>query len=133
MAARASHVQVDEAHGRRWQVALEFLVAGTQPIDLAGVRVWRDNRGPRSDGSVHIDVCSPFDPRSLTRLAAEREVDRARRVIGQASADPRFAQLLASNRVVWELVWDYGQGSIRLASIDQQGRLAWEAGAAPAP
>ena len=126
-------MQVDEAHGRRWQVALELLAAGTAPIELAGVRVWRDSHGPRADGSVHIDVCSPIDPRSLTGLAAEREVARARQVISQASADPRFAQLLASNRVVWELVWEYGKGSIRLASIDQQGRLAWEAGATPPP
>jgi hypothetical protein len=89
--------------------------------------VWRDSHGRRADGSVHIDVCSPVDPRSLTQLAAEREVARARRVISQTSADRRFAQLLASSRVVWELVWEYGMESIRLASIDQQGRLAWEA------
>jgi len=34
-------VQVDEARGRRWQVALEQLAAETAPIDLQGLGVVR--------------------------------------------------------------------------------------------
>jgi hypothetical protein len=69
-------------------------------------------------GSVHVDMCSPVDPRSLSQPAADREVAHTCRVISQASADPRFAQLMASNRVVWELGRDYGQGS-HPAGIDR--------------
>jgi len=118
-------VHVDEPHGRRWEVALEVLAAGTATIEMAGVRVWRDTHPPRADGSIHIDVCSTVVPSFLTQSAAEREVARARRIISQASEDPRFAKLLASHKVVWEFVHHYGYGGVSLASIDQEGALVW--------
>jgi hypothetical protein len=119
-------MRVDEASGQRWELALELLANGVEPIDMADVRVSRNTHGPTADGRITIEVRSPASPSSHSRPAAEREVARARRVIAQASTDPRFARLLDTNEVAWELIWDYGMGSIRLAAIDDEGRLEWE-------
>ncbi len=66
---------------------------------------------------------------ALTTDGARAEVDLARATMRAAVAsDPRFGDLLDRYGCRWELVYDYGMGTVLLADIDDEGNLDWRPG-----
>lgn len=64
--------------------------------------------------------------RSRLQATAEKDLDDARRVIDNAGkVDPRFAQLFAESGVVFEYVYDYGMGSVSIATARREGPWVW--------
>ena len=76
----------------------------------------------------------PLDPLRGDGSAPERlggvattALTRARELIRSASkADPRFAALVADSDVLYEFVYDYGMGTLLVATARPDGPLTWK-------
>jgi len=97
---------------------------------LGSVELHRATSGPTADGVISVVVRSSTP--TPTEGAARAEVELARANVRVATvADPRLGELLDRYGSRWELVDDYGMGTLLLAHIDSDGNLAWEPGHRP--
>ena len=97
---------------------------------LGSVELHRATSGPKADGVISLVVRSST-PRP-TEGAARAEIELARANVQVATvADPRLGKLLEAYGSRWELVDDYGMGTLLLAHVDSDGNLAWEPGHRP--
>ncbi len=118
-------VTVDEASGQRWEAALSILAEG-------GFIVWRGLRltfrtqtgsGPPSVGpKLWVRVGTALDPAHLTPARAEAELRTAQGGIAELAGDSKeFADLISGHPISYELIDDYGKGSVRLATWTDEG------------
>lgn len=116
---------IDEPSGDRWQLALDLIENGEAAVSLAGDTQIRRSAGwPGADGHIYVGVVVDGD--TVSKQAAQSRVDEARRRVDDlAKADPRFAALVRTHGVIWELVADYGSGSVQLAGISETGKIHW--------
>jgi hypothetical protein len=115
-------LSVDEPHGQRWDLAIEFLNEGPDLIALGpGLLLNRDTAGPVSDGHIHIGVIA-----RAPKEQAQSEVDAAREFVQNlADEDRRFGSLLREFGMIWEYVGDGGTSTVTLAKIGEDGGLIW--------
>jgi hypothetical protein len=120
-------LSVDAPEGERWELALTLLESGEAPVWLGAVTVRRDAQGPTPDGLVHVEFPCNVDPDRATKGAAEADMAQALALVGVISAaDPRFEALLQRFWVVYEYIYDYGMGSILLATARADGTVDWQ-------
>lgn len=118
--------RVDAHGGERWELALDLLAAGNGSIRLGDeVEIGR-NTATRADGRVCFSILAANTPGQTTRLRAESDIREGMRWIEQSIArDPRLRQLCDGHGVTVDYVFDYGNGGVRLASIDATGEIRW--------
>jgi hypothetical protein len=83
----------------------------------------RNVAGPTADGviSIRMRVGERTD-----REGGQTALLRGRRTVEKtASADPRFARLLSQYGCHYEIVNDYGMGTVLLGEADRSGNLVW--------
>jgi hypothetical protein len=122
-------LHVSEPVGPRWELAKSLLDSGEAPVLLGNVRLWRSTSGPRADGRITVTVgvgerVSEASARESLRQAHET-------VDAVAAGDAGFAQLLHAHHPRWELVHDYGMGTVLIASEDADGNLVWPSNEPP--
>jgi hypothetical protein len=76
---------------------------------------------PRGSGSGQTP------PSSHLADLASSSLERARALIATAcAADSRFAALAAESDLLYEFVYDYGMGTLLLATASPTGPLTWK-------
>src|SRR2546430_114388 len=116
-------VIVDAPEGPRWELALALIDSGEAPVRLGEVEIWRNVAGPAADGVIRMTM--------RVGERADREVGNTalltgRRVVDEAaSAGSRFARLLGRYGCRWEIVSDYGMGTVLRGEADRSGNLVW--------
>lgn len=112
----------------RWKSALELLLSGSGSIDIGDLmRIgwWRG--GVPADPNVRVDIFSDSDPRFLTKAKALRLIDEGLDLIqALRTAHPELDALMAREPVKTELVYDYGKGSVRIATVATDRSITWE-------
>ena len=84
----------------------------------------RETSGPHADGRIHISVAVG---ESVSEAAARKSLRKAHDQIHTVAAiDETFANLLRDHRSQWELVHDYGMGTVLIATEDEEGNLVWQ-------
>lgn len=118
-----SGITVDAPRGWRWELAITLIDSGDAPVRLGEVEIWRSTAGPNADGVIRMTVAVGED---TDREVAKAALVRGRLVVGHAAvADPRFARLLDQYGCRWEVVSDYGMGSVVHGEADRYGDLVW--------
>ena len=120
-------LEMDSPNDARWNVGLELLERSEAAVTLAGLRLATD---PTRQASrrLRIEIPCFFDPvmvigpnRARLQSIADKELDRARKVMETASAlDARFARLFVQSGVVYEYVHDYGMGELLIATARRE-------------
>jgi hypothetical protein len=116
---------VDEAAGQRWRVALEILAEGGyilwRGIGLtlrAHIGKGRSRVGPR----LFVRVSSTWEPEHVTPSRAEAELRLAQAQLEELKAEsPEFAALVDRRPLSYELLHDYGMGTVVLARWSARG------------
>jgi hypothetical protein len=125
-------LNVDEATGRRWQAALELLEAGGyifwRGIGLT-LRAHTGHGRSRVGPKVFVRVFSLWQPENMTPSRAEAALRRAQAELKDLEAESSdFAKLIAGRPMSFELLHDYGMGSVLLASWTDEGfKYEWKA------
>jgi hypothetical protein len=105
-------VTVDAPEGPRWELALRLIDSGEGPV-----------AGPTADGMIRMTLRvgehADHEGGQTALLKGRQVADEA------ASADPRFARLLDQYGCRWEIVSDYGMGTVLLGEADRHGNLVW--------
>jgi len=123
MALTPESLRTDEPEGQRWDLALERLRRGEPVIlgNVASVQIEWD--------SVKVVALSRWQAHNVTAARAREDFAEAARVIeGLTASDTRFREIVGGRRVDYELVEDYGKGSVLICRQDREGRLEWAAG-----
>lgn len=127
-------LHVDGVTDRRWVAGLDLLESGEATIGLAELALSCDAATERTRRRLHVEFPCPLDPLrgdgpTPDRLGgvATNALTRARELIGDAvKADSRFAALVADSDVLYEFVYDYGTGTLLVATARPDGPLTWK-------
>jgi hypothetical protein len=130
---RAS-MHVEAVTDSRWAVALDLLESGETSIGLADLVLSSDPATDQVGRRLHVEFPCPVDPLQAggppsARLGdvADAALTRARGLIGTAcDAAPRFQALVAHSDVLYEFVYDYGMGTLLVATARPSGPLTWK-------
>jgi hypothetical protein len=115
-------MRLEEPTGRRAEVAYEQLSAGNY-INFRGLGLQIV-----PSGVVECRVFSQWAPENLNAEIAAQEFAVGKEQLGDLLAgSEKFASLLEPRVQIWELLYDYGQGAIRLCRLDGD-KLVWDAG-----
>ncbi|GAA0950601.1 hypothetical protein GCM10009554_50770 [Kribbella koreensis] len=133
MVGSRTAIQVEGVDDPRWAVALELLVSGEAAIGLSGLRLSSDPPTPAAGRRLQIEFPCPVDPvrghappSSYLAELARSSLERARALIANASAgDSPFRMLVAESDLLYEFVYDYGTGTLLLATARPTGPLDW--------
>jgi hypothetical protein len=126
-------MQVDSVGGPRWAAAMDVLKSGEASVGLAELVFASDPATEREGRRLHVEFLCRSDPlgaggSARERLSAmgEHELVRARKVVQDAcDADARFATLVEQSNVIFEYVYDYGMGTLLVATARPSGPLTW--------
>ena len=118
------NLQIFEAEGPRWQLALDRLVDGF-PFEFRGVTFgWSPHRG----GSLEILVRSTKDTAHVTAQSALADLDAGRQVFNELeSGSGKFAELASAHPLSFALIHDYGTGSVEICRL-AGNELVWAKG-----
>jgi hypothetical protein len=127
-------LQLNELAGSRWSAALDLLEAGEGTVGLGDLLLFSDLGSGQTSRRLHVEFPCPFDPLrgdgpAPDRLAhvANTALARARDAIAGASdVDARFAALVTGSDVLYEFVYDYGVGTLLVATARPEGPLTWK-------
>lgn len=113
-------MEITELSGQRTQLAIERLCAG-DTIAYEGVHFWKDPAGFLLVSSYSEHVLAE----SSSLSEAEAKIARSKLVLSSLTASaPGFASAIAGLRPRYEFCYDYGQGSVVLAS-EVNGSVEW--------
>jgi hypothetical protein len=116
---------VDEVPGPRWEIALDLLRQGGPMFLLEGpvlVGVQRHSGWPGADGKIHVGIYTAHEPGFVTLEMARADVGSGLRTLQRAlGADPRLGALLSEYGVVYEYLYDYGQGAVLIGRATDDG------------
>jgi len=116
-------VTVDAPKGLRWELALALIDSGEGPVRLGEVEICRNVAGPTADGVIRMTMRVG---EHADRGGGQTALVQGRQVVDEAaSADPHFARLLDKYDCRWEIVSDYGMGTVPLGEADRRGNLVW--------
>lgn len=125
---------VEAPEGPRWELALELLTRGDDAVGLGSLILRTDPATSKAGRRLHIELPCPVDPlpameshRERLRALGNRDLDDARGLIESVcEEDARFAALVADSGVVYEYVYDYGMGTLLVATARRWGALDWK-------
>lgn len=90
---------------------------------IGGVQLWRDTSGPHADALIHITLgVGETDSEAVARESLRQAHET---IDAFAASDETFANLLRDHQSLWELVHDYGMGTVLVATEDEEGNLVW--------
>jgi len=116
-------LQVSEPSGERWELAKSLLDSGEAPVMLGNIQLWRSTSGPGADGRISVTVRVADH---VSEAFARDTLRQAHEVVAAVAAtDSEFARLLRLHDCRWELVHDYGMGTVLVASEDADGNTVW--------
>lgn len=116
-------VTIDVADGPRWELALSLIDSGEAAVKLGDVEISRHASGPTADGMIRMMIKVDRRANRDMGLAA---LQRGRQIAEQAArSDPRFADMLNAYGCRWEVVHDYGMGTVLLGEAERCGDLVW--------
>jgi hypothetical protein len=124
-------ISVDEPSGQRWQAAIEMLGEGAI-VRVAGLLLYldRDKSGKPWEGAPLIVEIPANAWHDLSRerqeqIAASMLKEAQKRFAGLEEASTELRDLVGGRELTFELVDDYGNGAVRLATLEEeQVRLA---------
>ena len=115
-------MRFDETKGRRADLALELLSSG-KFINFRGLGL----QLVANDG-LECRVFSQWAPENMNSEIAKQEFAAGEETLAALLAGSElFASLLGTRSRTWELLYDYGQGAIRLCQLEG-ANLVWDAG-----
>lgn len=116
---------VDETEGQRWRAALEILAEGGYIVWRGMGLTLRANIGkgrPRVGPRLFVRVMSIWEPEHVSPARAESELRRAQAELEELKSEsPAFATLVSGRPVSYELLHDYGMGTVLLATWTDKG------------
>jgi hypothetical protein len=124
---KGAGLTIDEIPGQRWEIALEllrdggqlFLIPGDVPVGLQRYVGW-----PRADGQIHVSIFTETEPQAVTTEMATRDARAGLAAVTTAQlADSRLADLFTEFGVVYEYVYDYGQGAVKIGDVTDDGSV----------
>jgi hypothetical protein len=112
---------------------VDVLESGEASVGLAELVFACDPSTQREGRRLHVEFPCRSDPLGAGGSARERlgalgehELARARKVVQDAcDADTRFATLVEQSNVIFEYVYDYGMGTLLIATARPSGPLTW--------
>jgi len=120
--------EVAEIPSDRWDLALDLLRDGGHMLVLPGevpVGLQRYSGWPKADGCVHVSIFTGAEPSAVSLEMAQHDVDRGLATVRAAEeADVRLSRLFDKHGVVFEYVYDYGHGAVRIGDVDEVGTVA---------
>jgi hypothetical protein len=128
-----SGLQVDEPSGERWELALDLLREGRESVRIGVLRLARQTSGPAPDGRIHVSIDATNGPEFTTRDGATAEIERGRSQLDALlTADNRLANLVALHGIAGcDYIYDYGMGSVVIATVDNHGAVTWDKWSGP--
>ena len=121
---RKSALWVDEPEGPRWALAIELLAEGEDVVCMGlGLTLASESHPyPRQLGSL-LKVRVQTNRRdSLTAEHARAELENAEAGLNEIrNRSAAFSALVGDRPTLFELIDDYGMGSVRLAYKDASG------------
>lgn len=126
MGTRGAFV-VDEIPSERWSLALDllrdagpmFVLPGEVPVGVQRYAGW-----PGADGLVHVSLFTSTEPNAVTQEMAQRDVASGLTTVqNAAAADPTLLLLFEQYGVVYDYVFDYGHGAVRIGDADVDGSV----------
>ena len=113
---------------------MDLLESGETWIGLGDLVLSCDPARDRYRRRLHVEFPCPVDPLRGDGPAPDRLGDvatsgltRARDLIGgSCAADPRFAAFVGDSDVLYEFVYDYGMGTLLVATARPEGPLTWK-------
>lgn len=131
MVSSRAAMQVDSIGGPRWAAAMDLLESGEAAVGLAELVFASDPATEREGRRLHVEFPCLSDPlgpggAARERLSAvgEHELVRARKVVQDTcDADGRFAGLVEHSDVIFEYVYDYGMGTLLVATARPSGPM----------
>lgn len=116
-----------EIPSQRWEVALGLLNDGGELFLLPGeppVGLQRYVGFPKADGLIHVSVFTEVEPSKVTPEIATRDAVLGLEVIRRAeAADVRLSRLFDQHGVIFEYVFDYGHGAVKIGDIASDGSV----------
>ncbi len=55
---------IDELSGQRWDLAVDLLETGDGTVSFEQLLLYRDTKGLRPTGVVHVEICANTDSRA---------------------------------------------------------------------
>src|SRR5262245_54556168 len=108
---RRGGFEVDDVTDARFELALERLRAG-HSFEFGGVTFRFDG-----DGALVCEVCSSWSSESVTPATISADLERCRSVLRHLlDVSDSFSRSVLGHRIRYELIEDYGTGSILLRS-----------------
>jgi hypothetical protein len=134
MVGSRTAIHVEGVNDPRWAVALELLESCEAAIGLSELRLSCDPPARGTGRRLQVEFPCPMDPvrghappSSHLAEVARSSLERARTLISDAcAADSRFAALAAESDLLYEFVYDYGTGTLLLATASPTGPLTWK-------
>ena len=105
-------MRFDEAEGPRAELALQMLSEG-KPVNFRGLGLRLSD-----SGTLECRVFTQWAPENVTDAIAHEERAVGVQTLEELVKSPPFAALLQMRPQTWELLSDYGQGSIRVCHFD---------------
>jgi len=119
--------KVTEIPGQRWDLALEllhdgghmFVLPGDVPVGLQRYVGW-----PKADGHVHVSIFTGIEPNAASVEIAQSDVALGVAAVRAAqAADARLSRIFDEYGVIFEYVYDYGHGAVRIGDVDEAGAV----------
>lgn len=110
---------VEAASGRRFDLALERFLEG-RPFEFREISF-----AMAADGTVLVGVDTSWSAENVTLERATADLALAQAALHElVSTSSAFASAVGGHPILFELVEDYGNGSVLLCTLDK-GRLTW--------
>lgn len=120
--------EVNEIPSPRWELALDLIREGG-PLVLVHREIalgFRRHIGwPNADGLIHVSAFTNAAPSELSDEAMTRDGESASTLLRDVlAADRRMAEACDAYGMRFEYVYDYGNGSVRIGTILDDGAIA---------
>lgn len=120
----AFELRITDAHGPRFDLALERLSAG-HSFTFRDVRFWLS-----PVGELEVNAYSSWAPQNVTPERAMEDVRRAQLVYKYLCGSPAFVTAVQHSAPQFFLIYDYGGGEVELGRL-VDGQIAWAKGFNP--
>jgi hypothetical protein len=113
---------IENPSGPRFELALERFLEG-HAFEFKTIAFRTD-----TDGSVCCVIDSSWAAENVTKETAHRDLAEGQQAFAELSTtSPAFALAVRGRPVRYELIHDYGNGSVLLCSL-RDGKLTWSTG-----
>jgi hypothetical protein len=114
---------IDELSGQRWDLAVDLLDTGDGIVSFDHLLLYRDTKGPRPTGVVHVEICATLPPEQSTSRRVESDISHGLQSWELVIADDRVRHLVDQFGLVRHYVYDYETGRVVLAAIEPDGTI----------